>query len=33
MYAIVDINQPHKFTIKKRIYCEDVESWLLSINI
>lgn len=30
MFAIVGINQPHKFTIKTRIYHEDVEPFLLS---
>lgn len=30
MFAVVGINQPHKFTIKTRIYHEDVEPFLLS---
>lgn len=33
MFAAVGINQPHKFTIKARIYHEDVEPFLLSKNI
>lgn len=30
VFAVVGINQPHKFTIKTRICHEDVEPFLLS---
>lgn len=30
MFAVVGINQPHKFTIKTRICHEDVEPFFLS---
>lgn len=33
MSAAVGVNQPHKFTIKTRIYHEDVEPFLLLKNI